>query len=88
LEELHVLETKLSISEMVVNILPKCTKVTKLSFTLKIGDWLSFAALLGNRKQPTLCRLKSVEVIVADNCLLFETINFLQYKNLKYFNKV
>ena len=78
LEELHVADTKLVISEMVTDILPKCPKVIKLSFTLKIGDWLSFAAHLGNRKQPTLCRLKSVELFVADSCSLFETLHFLQ----------
>jgi len=82
LEELHVAETNLSIRDLVIDILPKCSKVTKLSFTLRIGNWLLSAAHLGNQKQPTLCRLKSVEIIVADpndsNTRLSETIAFLR----------
>jgi len=84
LEGLHVAETKLSIRDIVMGILPKCIKVTKLSFTLIIGDWSSYSLRLGNRKLPTLCRLKSVEIIVADpnhqKSQLKETIAFLRYK--------
>ncbi len=82
LEGLHVAETNLSIGDIVADILPKCSKVTKLSFTLKIGDWISFSVHLGKRKQPTLCRLKSVEIIVGDSneskSQLSETILFLR----------
>ncbi len=79
LKELNIAETKLTISEIVADILPKCSKVTKLSFTLKEGDWLSFAAHLGKRKKPTLCRLKSVEMMVDNGTwTLYEILHFLQ----------
>ena len=85
LEGLHVAETNLSIRHIVTGILRKCSKVTKLSFTLKIGDWISCAKHLSNHKQPALCRLKSVEIVVQDSkdrkSQLYETMLFLRYND-------
>jgi len=80
LEELRVAETMLTIREIVAVILLKCSKVTKLSFSLKAGGWLSFDARPSKQKHPSLCRLKSVEMIVADSsCPFSEILHFLQY---------
>ncbi len=81
--ELHLAETKLSLRDIVSGILPKCSKITKLSFTLTIGKWASFSRHLGDQKLPTLCRLKSVEIIVSDanfekKSHLNEAISFLR----------
>jgi len=78
LEELQVLETKLTIKDIGAEILPICSKVTSLSFTLNKGDWTSFVAVGNNRQLlRNLNRLISIEMIVADRCNLYETLYFL-----------
>ena len=39
LEALFVAETQITINHLMSHILPQCSKVTKLSFTLSRGDW-------------------------------------------------
>lgn len=78
LEKLHVAETELSIEDIVSVILPKCKKVTSLSFTLRSGDWFSISAHLSKRKKQFLCQLKSVEMMVAHSRQFAEVLNFLQ----------
>ena len=63
LEKLEVAETGLTINQIVTQILPDCSKVTSLSFTMK--DWQYDDSM----EDKALKKLLSVEIITNNICL-------------------
>ncbi len=63
LEKLEVAETGLTINQIVTQILPDCSKVTSLSFTMK--DWQYDVSM----DDKALKKLLSVEIITNNICL-------------------
>ncbi len=80
LVELHVAETELSISNIGIDLLPICPKITKISFTLYEGDWATFFdhTKTKSRLLKNLKRLLSIELIASNECELCEVFRVLQ----------
>jgi len=80
LQELHVAETELTLRDIGVDILPICSKVYNLSFSLKTAaDTLSFYAVAETKPQ-LLRNLKKVlilELVLADTLPFDETLRVL-----------
>lgn len=74
LQKLYLAETRLTMNQIVANILPHCPRVMSLSFTMRRHDWCCEDPKL----LQALTKLQSVEVIMENGCILSELLNFLQ----------
>jgi len=70
-----------------VDILPVCPKITKLSFTLRSGDWAAFFAETKTNRQllKNLKKLLSIEIIAANDCEPNNTfLNYFSFCLMKF----